>query len=743
MDPLLIICTLLSFTFEYSRRVWRTYHPRTEPARDLRSMLPRRVSTWIEKVDWERDLGLRYDPWVPPQTKAVEERPAAAEIVEETKELSAPEEVLSDLELTLRLESEIVRAAMQTLFDELGLHEITEGSEEELIPMEEVVMVSSRFAAFDAVAGQPVGAPSVHEEIPRVISRVSQIKKISITVAARLAEPVFILPNFKIPSEERFSKRQLSAGPVGAPDVFDIVVPRVTDPLTMVQEKPVPVPLPPVAEDQGPIGAPGIFGFTPPAPDPTENIMAVEFARAGEAYRIAASSRKSGDYSIAAYTLNSADDKGPSRDAASGEEKDPAPDPVDELIAELLEEEPAVEDPNTLELPLQISGSPQLLAHCEPVGGPDVFECAPPAQAPAEVDAGDIADEPSAPTTREVNRLSERVETILSNALARPAPAVNFGDVLAQMAERQKERKKKKEEAANRLPSQALDDNIARSADREGGLKMTEYKVQFEIFEGPLDLLLYLVRKQEVDIYEVNLTQIAEEFIKYIELMRRFDLEVAGEFLVMASTLMYIKSKELLPVEQQSQIEEEEEDDDPRWELIRQLVEYKKFKDAAADFRQLELAQEDVFPRNPPKPDFPVQKLKGKVSVFDLLGAVNRILERIDAREEREIFGERWTVSEKIELIHKEINERERVKFSELFEDALSRSEVVATFLALLELIKLKVIVVEQPSSYADIDICKAPPGHKLNLDEEEELPLEEAAGLPASEFDAPAGEQD
>src|SRR5881394_1226579 len=106
---------------------------------------------------------------------------------------------------------------------------------------------------------------------------------------------------------------------------------------------------------------------------------------------------------------------------------------------------------------------------------------------------------------------------------------------------------------------------------------MAEYKVQFDIFEGPLDLLLYLVKKEEVDIYQVNLTKIATQFIEYIELMRQLDLEVAGEFLVMASTLMYIKSRELLPVDQQAQAEGDgDEEVDPRWELIRQLVEYKK-----------------------------------------------------------------------------------------------------------------------------------------------------------------------
>src|SRR5436189_6045131 len=122
---------------------------------------------------------------------------------------------------------------------------------------------------------------------------------------------------------------------------------------------------------------------------------------------------------------------------------------------------------------------------------------------------------------------------------------------------------------------------------------MAEYKVKFEVFEGPLDLLLYLIKKEEVDIYEVNLTQLATQFLEHIEVMRMLDLEIAGEFLVMAATLMYIKSRELLPRDQQVQPEGEDNEEDPRWELIRQRVEYKKFKDAAARLQQLEIAQEN------------------------------------------------------------------------------------------------------------------------------------------------------
>src|SRR5437899_2102795 len=238
---------------------------------------------------------------------------------------------------------------------------------------------------------------------------------------------------------------------------------------------------------------------------------------------------------------------------------------------------------------------------------------------------------------------------------------------------------------------------------------MTDYKVKFEVFEGPLDLLLYLIKKEEVDIYEVNLTQLATQFIEYIETMRMLDLEIAGEFLVMASTLMYIKSRELLPVEQQAQVDAEDDGQDPRWELIRQLVEYKKFKDAAAQFQRLEARQEDVFPRLPAKLEFDAPAPRPEVSIFDLVNAVNAVLKRFNQREDlRDIFDDKWTVSEKIEHLLRLIEERHCLRFSELFEGVTSRSEVVVTFLALLELIRLKQITVTQRDPFGEIEICGA-----------------------------------
>ncbi len=241
---------------------------------------------------------------------------------------------------------------------------------------------------------------------------------------------------------------------------------------------------------------------------------------------------------------------------------------------------------------------------------------------------------------------------------------------------------------------------------------MAEYKVQFDVFEGPLDLLLYLIKKEEVDIYEVNLTRMATQFIEYVEVMRMLDLEIAGEFLVMASTLMYIKSRELLPKDQQVQNAEEDEEEDPRWELIRQLVEYKKFKDAAAQLQAREWEQENTFPHLPARPETPAPAAAphSEASLFDLINAVAGVLKRVGQREDsREIFEDKWSVSEKIEFLLKVMAEKGALKFSELFSGATSRAEVVCTFLALLELIRLKQLVCLQAADFGEIEITRAP----------------------------------
>ena len=243
---------------------------------------------------------------------------------------------------------------------------------------------------------------------------------------------------------------------------------------------------------------------------------------------------------------------------------------------------------------------------------------------------------------------------------------------------------------------------------------MSEYRVQFEVFEGPLDLLLHLVKKQEVDIYRVNLTNIATEFVAYIDKMRELDLEVAGEFVVMAATLLYIKSRELLPVDQQVVPEGEDDDeDDPRWELIRRLVEYKKFKDAAAQLQERETRMDGIYQRRPGRVEIAPAEVeaRGSVSVFDLVNAVSVILKRYHERSDvREIQADPYTVSEKIDHLRQLVASRPRFLFSELFAAARSRMEVVVTFLAMLELIRMRILVCVQGDDFGEIEVLPAPP---------------------------------
>ncbi|MDZ4741894.1 MAG: segregation/condensation protein A [Verrucomicrobiota bacterium] len=239
-----------------------------------------------------------------------------------------------------------------------------------------------------------------------------------------------------------------------------------------------------------------------------------------------------------------------------------------------------------------------------------------------------------------------------------------------------------------------------------------ELKVKLPVFEGPLDLLLYLIKRDELNINDIPIEHITRQYLEYLKLMQMLDLEIAGEFLVMAATLMYIKSKTLLPEDQQVIMEEQEEEDiDPRWDLIKRLVEYKKFKDVALDLMNREYLQENIFVRAPEKPDFEESDSSrplSDVGIFDLLNAFNKILKKLNIDDDlREIYDERFTVSDKIDLILTTIQTHTKILFTELFINARSRSEIVVTFLALLELIRLKQILAAQPDPFGDIEITK------------------------------------
>jgi segregation and condensation protein A len=234
--------------------------------------------------------------------------------------------------------------------------------------------------------------------------------------------------------------------------------------------------------------------------------------------------------------------------------------------------------------------------------------------------------------------------------------------------------------------------------------------VKLPVFEGPLDLLLYLIKKDELDIYDIPIERITSQYLDYLRLIKMLDLEVAGEYLVVAATLVYIKSRVILPHDQRPP-EDEAEEDDPRWELVRQLVEYKKYKDAAFDLQQCLARQENVHGRGGSvKPDLGADGSLpfDKVGLFDLLAVFQKILSRANANEDlRDIFEDRFTVSDKIQFIQGQLTERTRLVFEELFVAGASRTEIVVTFLAVLELIRLKQIAVAQESPFSPIELVK------------------------------------
>ncbi len=237
----------------------------------------------------------------------------------------------------------------------------------------------------------------------------------------------------------------------------------------------------------------------------------------------------------------------------------------------------------------------------------------------------------------------------------------------------------------------------------------TDYKVKLEVFEGPLDLLLYLIKQDEIDIYDISIERITRQYLEYLQAFKELNIELAGEFIVMAANLIYLKSRSLLPVDQQPP-EEDAAEDDPRWDLIRQLIEYKKFKEAAAELHLRELAQQRIFAReggSTPATEGPLRL--GEVGIFQLINAFQIVIKRVEERQDlQEIFGERFSVSDKIDKILQRVAAGASVRFSDLFDAVVSRVEVVVTFLALLELIRLRQIRAIQKSIFEDIEIAAA-----------------------------------
>jgi segregation and condensation protein A len=230
------------------------------------------------------------------------------------------------------------------------------------------------------------------------------------------------------------------------------------------------------------------------------------------------------------------------------------------------------------------------------------------------------------------------------------------------------------------------------------------YHVRLTQFEGPLDLLLHLIRRDKINIYDIPISHITHEYVAYIEIMQELELEVAGEFFVMAATLMRIKSQMLLPRHEGL----DEEEGDPRDELVRNLLEYRTFKEAAQCFAAKEDDRRRVFTRSAAQP--PGEETPEKVSeitLFDLLEALQSVFKNMKGQAFYHIVPESITVEQRIEAIRESLDRRSEVLFTELFSGEFTKMEVIVTFLAVLELIKLGQLIARQLSHGSDIWLYK------------------------------------
>lgn len=229
-----------------------------------------------------------------------------------------------------------------------------------------------------------------------------------------------------------------------------------------------------------------------------------------------------------------------------------------------------------------------------------------------------------------------------------------------------------------------------------------EYNVELEMFHGPLDLLLFLVKRNEVDIRDIPIARVAEQFLDYLNLIQLIDVEWAGEFLVMAATLMEIKSRLLLPRSE----EELTEDDDPRLELVKQLIEYKKYKEAAAlleEQAERQMTRLSRLPPEMPQPLDPAQQPLRRVELWDLVSAFGRLMRETTALLPRQIIMDETPIHVHMERILDWLGPRQRAPFAEVFVPPHTRGRLVGLFLATLELIKGNKIQAEQPELFGDI----------------------------------------
>ena len=241
-------------------------------------------------------------------------------------------------------------------------------------------------------------------------------------------------------------------------------------------------------------------------------------------------------------------------------------------------------------------------------------------------------------------------------------------------------------------------------ADESDSEARSDYTFRLEGFEGPLDLLLHLIQKNELDIFNIPIALVTEQYLEYLQLIKVLNLDIAGEYLLMASTLLHIKSKMLLPKSSEG---EEEEEEDPRAELVRRLLEYQKYKNAALEMERRPLLDRDVFIRlTPPEPEEEPGEEKIEVNLFELLEAFRKVLERVKPESVHEVILEHMSVEAKIEEILALLEKENRsMAFHRLFPEQASRKVVVVTLLAILELVKMKRIRIFQLAAFETIRI--------------------------------------
>lgn len=231
------------------------------------------------------------------------------------------------------------------------------------------------------------------------------------------------------------------------------------------------------------------------------------------------------------------------------------------------------------------------------------------------------------------------------------------------------------------------------------------FRLELPTFEGPLDLLLHLIRKHELDVLDLPISFITDRYLEYLGLMERLNLDIASEYLVMAATLAHIKSKSLLPAVPNDQDDGQEEQGDPREELIRRLLEYQKYKRAAEELGARSLVGRDVFPRGMAVEEPEEEPPLASTSVFRLLDAFSAVMKRHQGSLAFEVSAERITIQERIAEVLERLREHRSVQFDELFVGLKTTYDVVVTFLALLEMAKARMVRVYQSASDAPLHI--------------------------------------